>query len=113
MAIAVPKPVRLGQVGRRRGALQGLALDAIALMDVLKIRRVFVAGHDWGSNAGKALAVGWPRRVQRLAMLSTPSRLGGLPTRRWSRRSVIGATGSRRPSARHGADAVAEALIRH
>ena len=57
-----------------------LALDAIALMDALGIERFSVAGHDWGSNAAEALAVGWPKRVERLAMLSTPPRLGGIPT---------------------------------
>ena len=49
-------------------------------MDALDIKRFAVAGHDWGSNIAEAMAVGWPKRVQRLAMLSTPSRLGGLPT---------------------------------
>ena len=38
------------------------------------------AGHDWGSNAAEAMTVGWPGRVTRMAMLSTPSRLGGMPT---------------------------------
>jgi len=37
-----------------------------------------VAGHDWGSNVAEMLAVGWPRRVTRIAMLASPSRLGGL-----------------------------------
>ena len=64
----------------RTGNSGVLALDAIELMDALAIRRFMVAGHDWGSNAAEALAVGWPRRVQRMAMLSTPSRLGGMPT---------------------------------
>ena len=57
-----------------------LALDAIALMDGLRIERFHVAGHDWGANAAEALAVGWPDRVERLAMLATPPRLGGMPT---------------------------------
>jgi pimeloyl-ACP methyl ester carboxylesterase len=49
-------------------------------MDALGIERFFVAGHDWGSNVAEGLAVGWPERVTRIAMLSTPSRLGGLAT---------------------------------
>lgn len=64
----------------RTGNSGVLALDAIALMDALGIERFMVAGHDWGSNAAEALAVGWPGRVERLAMLSTPPRLGGMPT---------------------------------
>ena len=64
----------------RTGNSGMLALDAIAVMDALGIERFSVAGHDWGSNAAEALAVGWPMRVERLAMLATPSRLGGMPT---------------------------------
>ena len=56
------------------------AMDAIALMDGLGIDRFMVVGHDWGSNIAEALAVGWPDRVERIAMLSTPPRLGGMPT---------------------------------
>ncbi len=56
------------------------AVDMIALVDALGIERFAVVGHDWGSNIAEALAVGWPDRVERLAMLSTPPRLGGMPT---------------------------------
>ena len=56
------------------------AIDQIALMDALGIERFSVAGHDWGSNIAEALAVGWPERVERIAMLATPPRLGGMPT---------------------------------
>jgi pimeloyl-ACP methyl ester carboxylesterase len=64
----------------RTGNTAILAIDAIALMDTLGIDRFQVAGHDWGSNMAEALAVGWPDRVERIAMLSTPPRLGGMPT---------------------------------
>ncbi len=64
----------------RTGDSSVLACDAVDLMDALGVERFFVAGHDWGSNAAEALAVGWPQRVPRIAMLSTPSRLGGMPT---------------------------------
>lgn len=56
------------------------ALDMIALMDGLGIESFCVVGHDWGSNIAEALAVGWPARVERIAMLSTPPRLGGMST---------------------------------
>ena len=56
------------------------ALDMIALLDELGVESFCVAGHDWGSNIAEALAVGWPDRVARLAMLATPPRLGGMPT---------------------------------
>jgi len=64
----------------RTGNSGMLALDAIALMDALGVETFSVVGHDWGSNTAEALAVGWPDRVQRIALLSTPPRLGGMPT---------------------------------
>ena len=64
----------------RTGNSEILCLDAIALMDALGIESFFVAGHDWGSNMAEGLAIGWPHRVKRIAMLSSPPRLGGVPT---------------------------------
>ncbi|TLU70486.1 alpha/beta fold hydrolase [Lichenicoccus roseus] len=64
----------------RTGNSAVLALDSIALIDALDIQHCSVVGHDWGSNAAEAMVVGWPDRVQRLALLSTPPRLGGMPT---------------------------------
>ena len=64
----------------RTGNSAILAMDMIALMDALGIDRFAVAGHDWGSNTAEALAVGWPDRIERIAMLSSPPRLGGMPT---------------------------------
>jgi pimeloyl-ACP methyl ester carboxylesterase len=63
---------------RRTGNAGILAIDAIELMDALESEQFYVAGHDWGSSTAEALAVGWPKRVMRLAMISTPSRIGGL-----------------------------------
>ncbi|KQO80035.1 alpha/beta hydrolase [Rhizobium sp. Leaf262] len=57
-----------------------LAMDAIALMDGLGIDTFSVAGHDWGSNVAEGLAVGWPERVQKMALLSSLPRMGGLRT---------------------------------
>ena len=64
----------------RTGNSGVLSLDAIALLDAIGIERFSVAGHDWGSNMAEALAIGWPDRVQAIAMLSSPPRLGGMPT---------------------------------
>jgi len=64
----------------RTGNSAMLAMDAIALLDALGVERFAVAGHDWGSTTAEALAVGWPDRVERLAMLASPPRLGGMPT---------------------------------
>ncbi|EPE94211.1 alpha/beta fold hydrolase [Rhizobium grahamii] len=57
-----------------------LAMDAIALMDGLGIEQFSVVGHDWGSNIAEALAIGWPSRVDRMALLSSLPRMGGLKT---------------------------------
>jgi pimeloyl-ACP methyl ester carboxylesterase len=64
----------------RTGDSGVLALDAIALLDHLKIRSFAVAGQDWGVGIAEALAVGWPERVTRVALLSSPMQLGGRPT---------------------------------
>ena len=64
----------------RTGNTGVLAHDAIELMDALGVERFEVAGHDWGSNMAEALAVGWPERVEKIAMISTPPRLGGMAT---------------------------------
>jgi pimeloyl-ACP methyl ester carboxylesterase len=57
-----------------------LAMDAIALMDGLGIERFSAVGHDWGSNIAEALAIGWPDRVARIALLASMPRMGGLST---------------------------------
>jgi pimeloyl-ACP methyl ester carboxylesterase len=55
-------------------------MDAIALMDGLGIERFSVVGHDWGSHIAECLAIGWPDRVERIALLSSTPRMGGLRT---------------------------------
>ncbi len=57
-----------------------LAMDAIALMDALGVDTFSVVGHDWGSNIAEGLAVGWPQRVERMALISSLPRMGGLKT---------------------------------
>lgn len=68
------------QAVARTGDTAILALDAVDLLDALDVETFGVVGHDWGANMAEALAVGWPDRVRRIAMLSTPPRLGGIPT---------------------------------
>ena len=64
----------------RTGDTGILAMGAIGLMDALGIGRFTVIGHDWGSSVAEALAVGWPDRIERIALVSTSPRLGGMPT---------------------------------
>jgi len=63
----------------RTGNAAMLALDAIEMLDGLGVGRFSIAGHDWGANVAGMLAAGWPGRVDRIAMLSSPPALGGLP----------------------------------
>ena len=56
------------------------ALDIISLLDALDIENLSVIGHDWGANIAESLAVNWPNRIEKIALLSTPPRLGGMPT---------------------------------
>ena len=70
----------LSDATSRTGNTAMLAMDAIELLDGLGVASFSIAGHDWGSNMAEMIAVGWPQRVRRIAMLSTPPRLGGLKT---------------------------------
>ena len=50
--------------------LDKLRSDVLALLDALKIDRVFLVGHDWGSLIGWQLATLAPQRVHRFVALS-------------------------------------------
>ncbi len=63
----------------RTGNSAVLATDVVALADALGIEHFAVAGHDWGSNVAGSLAVGWPARVERIALLASPPMIGGMP----------------------------------
>ena len=48
-----------------------LAADIVNFMDALGIARAAVVGHDWGGIIAFKLAIDWPERVGRLALLDT------------------------------------------
>jgi pimeloyl-ACP methyl ester carboxylesterase len=54
----------------RNGEQAALAVDAIALMDALKIPKAIVAGFDWGSRTAGIMAALWPERVKGLVAVS-------------------------------------------
>jgi len=54
----------------RNGQPSALALDAIALMDALKIDRAIVAGFDWGARTADIVAALWPQRCRALVSVS-------------------------------------------
>ena len=54
----------------RNGQPSALALDAIALMDALKIDRAIIAGFDWGARSADIVAAIWPPRCRALVSVS-------------------------------------------
>jgi pimeloyl-ACP methyl ester carboxylesterase len=54
----------------RNGQPSALALDAIALMDALKIDSAIVAGFDWGARSADIVAALWPQRCSALVSVS-------------------------------------------
>jgi pimeloyl-ACP methyl ester carboxylesterase len=54
----------------RNAQQSAVALDIIALMDALKIKKAVVAGFDWGSRTAAVLAALWPERCKALVAVS-------------------------------------------
>ncbi|WP_157215759.1 alpha/beta fold hydrolase [Flavisphingomonas formosensis] len=54
----------------RNGQQAALAVDMIALMDVLGIRQAILAGFDWGARTADIMAALWPERCRALVSVS-------------------------------------------
>ncbi|MFB8201459.1 alpha/beta fold hydrolase [Kitasatospora purpeofusca] len=54
----------------RNAQQSAVALDVVALMDALGIRRAVLAGFDWGSRTADIVAALWPERVRALVSVS-------------------------------------------
>jgi pimeloyl-ACP methyl ester carboxylesterase len=54
----------------RNGQQSVLALDAIELLDALRIARAVVAGFDWGARTANIIAALWPERCKALVSVS-------------------------------------------
>ena len=54
----------------RNGQPSALALDTVALMDALKIRKAILAGFDWGARSADIVAALWPERCKGLVSVS-------------------------------------------
>ena len=54
----------------RNGQPGAVALDAIALMDALKIQKATIGGFDWGARTGDIIAALWPERCNGLVSVS-------------------------------------------
>lgn len=54
----------------RNGQPSAVALDAIALMDALKIQKATIGGFDWGARTADIIAALWPERCNGLVSVS-------------------------------------------
>jgi pimeloyl-ACP methyl ester carboxylesterase len=54
----------------RNGQQSVVAVDAIALMDALRIEKATVAGFDWGARTANIMAAVWPDRCKALVSVS-------------------------------------------
>ena len=67
----------------RNGQQSVLAVDTVALMDALRIKKAVVAGVDWGARTAASVAALWPQRCAGLVSVSgyliASQRAGELP----------------------------------
>lgn len=54
----------------RNGQPTALALDTVALMDALGIKKAILAGFDWGARTADIIAALWPERCKALVAVS-------------------------------------------
>jgi pimeloyl-ACP methyl ester carboxylesterase len=54
----------------RNGQPSALAVDAIALMDALRINKATIAGFDWGARTANIVAALWPERCKAMVSVS-------------------------------------------
>ena len=52
--------------------LEHLSQDVIAILDHFGIEKVLLAGHDWGAAVAWTVAILYPQRVEKLAILNVP-----------------------------------------
>src|SRR5262245_32403091 len=54
----------------RNAQQSAVALDIVALMDALEIRRAIIGGFDWGARTADIMAALWPERCKALVAVS-------------------------------------------
>lgn len=54
----------------RNGQQAVVALDIIALMDALHIKKAILGGYDWGTRTANIMAALWPERVQAMVCVN-------------------------------------------
>lgn len=60
----------LSEETMRNGQQAAVALDIIALMDALKIKKAILAGYDWGARTADIIAALWPERCKALVSVN-------------------------------------------
>ena len=60
----------LSDATMRNGQQAAVALDIVALMDALEIRKAVLAAFDWGARTADIIAAVWPERVAGLVSVS-------------------------------------------
>jgi pimeloyl-ACP methyl ester carboxylesterase len=54
----------------RNGQQSVVAVDIVALMDALKIKKAVIGGYDWGARTAAIIAALWPERCKALVSVS-------------------------------------------
>lgn len=54
----------------RNGQQSVVAVDIVALMDALKIKKAIIGGYDWGARTAAIIAALWPERCKALVSVS-------------------------------------------
>ncbi|TCR63036.1 alpha/beta hydrolase [Bosea sp. BK604] len=54
----------------RNGQQAALGVDAIALMDALRIEKAVIGGYDWGARTANIVAALWPERCKAMVSVS-------------------------------------------
>ncbi|MEM9219388.1 MAG: alpha/beta hydrolase [Cyanobacteria bacterium P01_F01_bin.150] len=49
-----------------------LAADIVGLIDAAQVEKAYIVGHDWGAAVAWWLALHYPERIERLAILNVP-----------------------------------------
>jgi epoxide hydrolase 4 len=74
--VIVPDQRGYNKSSKPRGAasyaLSELTSDVLAIADQLGQERIFLAGHDWGAAVAWSVALLYPKRVAKLAILNVP-----------------------------------------
>ncbi|MBV8164760.1 MAG: alpha/beta hydrolase [Candidatus Eremiobacteraeota bacterium] len=60
----------LSSTAVRNGEQAAIAVDIIALLDALKIKKAIFAGYDWGARTVDILAAVWPERCKAIVAVS-------------------------------------------